>query len=306
MSIELTVNEGGVGMRVDVFVHERLPIFSRSRIQRMLDQEQVTVDGHAAKANYRLKLDETLQVAEVEPETIQAEPENIPLSILYEDDDLLIVDKPKNMVVHPAPGHSSGTLVNAVLYHCGDRLSGINGQLRPGIVHRIDKDTTGSLIVCKNDRAHHSIAEQIAVHSVRRSYEGIVHGVLADDKGTIDAPIGRDPKNRLRMAITPDRGKTAITHYTVLERFANTTYARFDLETGRTHQIRVHMTSIGHPLIGDSLYGPKKSEWNHLEGQTLHAKIIGFIHPTTGEYLEIKAPLPTYFMELLERLRQEV
>ena len=227
--------------------------------------------------------------------------EDIPLDILYEDEDLLVVNKPKGMVVHPAPGHLSGTLVNAVMFHCKDSLSGINGELRPGIVHRIDRDTTGSLIVCKNDIAHNHIAEQIKEHSVNRIYRGIVVGTVSDEEGTIHAPIGRHPIDRKKMSINERNGKDAITHYRVLKRFDKYTYMEFKLETGRTHQIRVHMASIGHPLLGDEVYGTKKCPF-HLEGQTLHAAIIGFIHPTTGEYIEVEAPLPEYFQHLLHIL----
>ena len=230
-------------------------------------------------------------------------PENIPLDILYEDDDLIIVNKPKGMVVHPSIGHYSQTLVNAILYHCKDCLSGINGVIRPGIVHRIDMDTTGSLIVCKNDNAHVKIAEQIKVHSVKRIYEGIVIGNVKEDEGTVNAPIGRHPVERKKMAVNREHGKEAITHYKVLERFGDYTYMQFMLETGRTHQIRVHMSSIGHPLLGDSLYGGSKSAFKHLQGQTLHAKTIGFIHPSTNEYMEFSADLPEYFKKLLKILK---
>ena len=237
-----------------------------------------------------------------EPEELNVDPENIPLDILYEDDDLLVVNKPKGMVVHPAAGHSSGTLVNAVLYHCRGNLSGINGVLRPGIVHRIDKDTTGSVIVCKNDAAHQALAVQFADHTITRRYRAIVHGVLTDDEGIIDAPIGRDNADRKKMAVNQVNGKRAVTHYTVLKRFERFTYIECRLETGRTHQIRVHMASIGHPLLGDSVYGPKKCPFPKLEGQTLHAMILGFVHPRTGEYIETSAPLPEYFQRLLDLL----
>lgn len=237
------------------------------------------------------------------PEAVEpaVEAEDIPLSVLYEDEDVLIVNKPKGMVVHPAPGHYSGTLVNAVLYHCKGQLSGINGVLRPGIVHRIDRDTTGSLVICKNDRAHREIAVQLKDHSMTRSYRAIVHGVLKADEGTVDAAIGRDEKDRRRMAVNEKNGKPAVTHYKVLERFREYTYIECRLETGRTHQIRVHMTSIGHPLLGDEVYGSRKSSFR-LEGQTLHAYTLGFIHPSTQEYLEVCAPLPGYFAHLLEVL----
>ena len=250
------------------------------------------------KANYRLRVDD--EVAFQIPEAVEpsVEAENIPLSVLYEDEDVLVVDKPKGMVVHPAPGHYSGTLVNAVLYHCKGQLSGINGVLRPGIVHRIDRDTTGSLIVCKNDLSHREIAGQLGAHSLNRSYRAIVHGMIKEEEGTVCAPIGRDEKDRKRMAVNEKNGKEAVTHYRVLQRFRDFTYIECRLETGRTHQIRVHMTSIGHPLLGDEIYGPRKTAFR-LEGQTLHAYCLGFIHPVNREYIEVKAPLPAYFSHLL-------
>ena len=265
----------------------------------MIKDGHVKVNEVIQKANYRLKTEDLVTV-EI-PDAIETPilPENIPLDILYEDDDLLIVNKPKGMVVHPSAGHASGTLVNAILYHCRDSLSGINGEIRPGIVHRIDMDTTGSLIVCKNDESHVFIAEQIKAHTVNRRYRGIVYGVVKNDEGTINAPIGRHPIERKKMAINEMNGKQAITHYRVLERFARYTYMEFVLETGRTHQIRVHMASIGHPLLGDSLYSNGKSPYK-LQGQTLHAMTIGFIHPRTREYLEVTAPLPEYFEKILK------
>lgn len=241
-----------------------------------------------------------------EPEELNVEPENIPLDILYEDDDLLVVNKPKGMVVHPAAGHSSGTLVNAVLYHCRGNLSGINGVLRPGIVHRIDMDTTGALVICKSDFAHQSLAEQLSVHSITRKYRAIVHGNLKEDEGTVRGAIGRHPTDRKKMAINERNGKPAVTHYRVLERFGNYTYIECQLETGRTHQIRVHMASIGHPLLGDAVYGPKKCPVKNLQGQTLHAMVLGFIHPRTGAYMEFEAPLPEYFSNLLLQFRKNI
>ena len=241
-----------------------------------------------------------------EPEELNVEPENIPLDILYEDDDLLVVNKPKGMVVHPAAGHSSGTLVNAVLYHCRGNLSGINGVLRPGIVHRIDMDTTGALVICKSDFAHQSLAEQLSVHSITRKYRAIVHGNLKEDEGTVRGAIGRHPTDRKKMAINERNGKPAVTHYRVLERFGNYTYIECQLETGRTHQIRVHMASIGHPLHGDAVYGPKKCPVKNLQGQTLHAMVLGFIHPRTGAYMEFEAPIPEYFSNLLLQFRKNV
>ena len=237
-----------------------------------------------------------------EPENPEILPENIPLDILYEDEDVLIVNKPKGMVVHPSAGHYSHTLVNAVMYHCRGQLSGINGVLRPGIVHRIDMDTTGALVVCKNDASHQALAEQLAVHSITRKYRALVHGNIREDEGTVTGAIGRHPTDRKKMAVNEKNGKPAVTHYRVLERFGAYTYIECELETGRTHQIRVHMASIGHPLVGDTVYGPKKCPFPKLQGQTLHAMVLGFRHPRTGEYLEVTAPLPQYFEKLLAEL----
>lgn len=293
----------GVGEeeRLDKSLCEAVPDLSRSYIQKCIKEGLALVNGKPCKANYRLRVDD--EVAFQIPEAVEPEipAEDIPLSVLYEDEDVLVVDKPKGMVVHPAPGHYSGTLVNAVLYHCQGQLSGINGVLRPGIVHRIDRDTTGSLIVCKNDAAHQAIATQLKEHSLNRSYRAIVHGVIAEEEGTVNAPIGRDERDRKRMAINEKNGKKAVTHYRVLERFRQYTYVECRLETGRTHQIRVHMTSVGHPLLGDEVYGQGKSPF-HLEGQTLHAYTLGFVHPRTQKYTEVTAPLPTYFAHLLEVL----
>lgn len=293
----------GVGEeeRLDKSLCEAVPDLSRSYIQKCIKEGLALVNGKPCKANYRLRVDD--EVAFQIPEAVEPEipAEDIPLSVLYEDEDVLVVDKPKGMVVHPAPGHYSGTLVNAVLYHCQGQLSGINGVLRPGIVHRIDRDTTGSLIVCKNDAAHQAIAAQLKEHSLNRSYRAIVHGVIAEEEGTVNAPIGRDERDRKRMAVNEKNGKEAVTHYRVLERFRSHTYIECRLETGRTHQIRVHMTSIGHPLLGDEVYGQRKSPF-HLEGQTLHAYTLGFVHPRSGAYTEVTAPLPAYFTHLLEVL----
>lgn len=289
------------GERLDKYLSILYPEQSRSFFQKLIKDGHVLVNDTPEKANYRLRVEDLISVTipdAVEPPIL---PENIPLDILYEDDDLLVVNKPKGMVVHPSAGHYTGTLVNAIMYHCKDSLSGINGEIRPGIVHRIDMDTTGSLIVCKNDESHIFIAEQIKEHSVTRKYRGIVYGGVSDDEGTIDAPIGRHPTERKKMAIVPN-GKPAVTHYRVLQRFERYTYMEFQLETGRTHQIRVHMASIGHPLLGDAVYSSGKSPY-HLQGQTLHAMTIGFIHPATREYLEITAPLPDYFEKILRDLR---
>lgn len=287
--------------RLDKWISSSLPDLSRSYIQKCIKDYNVLVNGKPQKASYRLKVDDEV-VFDI-PEAVEPniEAENIPLNILYEDKDVLIVDKPKGMVVHPAPGHYNGTLVNAVMYHCKDHLSGINGVMRPGIVHRIDKDTTGSLIICKNDHSHNMIAAQLKDHSITRKYRAIVHGVITQNTGTVKAFIGRDPKDRKKMAVVDTNGKPAVTHYTVLQRFNEYTYIECQLETGRTHQIRVHMASIGHPLLGDEVYSQRRSPY-HLEGQTLHAMVIGFVHPSTGEYIEVTVPLPEYFEHLLHIL----
>lgn len=287
--------------RLDKWMSNVLSDLSRSYIQKCIKDQEVFVNNKPRKASYRLRVDDEIVFRIPEAVEPAIEAEDIPLSVLYEDSDLLIVDKPKGMVVHPAPGHYSGTLVNAVMFHCKDNLSGINGVLRPGIVHRIDRDTTGSLIICKNDLAHNCIAAQLKEHTITRKYRAIVHGVITAEEGTVNAAIGRDPKDRKKMAVNDQNGKPAVTHYKVLKRFKEYTYIECQLETGRTHQIRVHMTSIGHPLLGDEVYGLHKSSY-HLCGQTLHAMIIGFVHPTTGQYMEITAPLPEYFEHLLKIL----
>ena len=291
------------GERIDKYLSEACCGLTRSYLQKLLKSQLVEVDGKAVKNSYRVSAGETveLEVPEaVEPE-IEAEP--IPLDILYEDKDIILINKSKGMVVHPAAGHYSQTLVNGLMYHCRGELSGINGVMRPGIVHRIDMDTTGVLIVCKNDFAHNSIAEQLKVHSITGKYYAIVHGVIGEDEGTVDAPIGRHPVDRKKMSINYKNGKHAVTHYRVLERFKQFTYVECQLETGRTHQIRVHMASLNHPLLGDSVYGPSKCPFK-LQGQTLHAGVLGIIHPRTGEYMEFSAPLPEYFENLLEKLRK--
>jgi 23S rRNA pseudouridine1911/1915/1917 synthase len=291
------------GERLDKFLHGIYPDFSRSFFQRLIKSGQVLVNDKAIKASYAVRPDDlvSIEIPDAVPTTI--EPEDIPLDILYEDDDVLVVNKPKGMVVHPSAGHFSGTLVNAILFHCKDSLSGINGEIRPGIVHRIDMDTTGSLIVCKNDESHVNIAEQIRNHTANRIYVGIVCGNIKEDEGTVEGAIGRHPTQRKKMAINEKNGKPAITHYKVIERFGNYTYVRFKLETGRTHQIRVHMASIGHPLLGDVLYSGSDSKFKNLQGQTLHAQTIGFVHPGTGEYMEFSAPLPEYFEKILRILK---
>lgn len=290
------------GERIDKALSVLVDSVSRSFVQKLIREGAVFVGEKPVKANYRLRIDDVVSFELPENEEPDILPEDIPLSILYEDEDILVVDKPKGMVVHPAAGHYSGTLVNAVMYHCGNSLSGINGVMRPGIVHRIDRDTTGSLVICKNDMAHRVLAEQFKVHSITRKYRAICMGVLKEDEGTIHKPLARDLKDRKRMAVTmKGNGKDAVTHYRVLERFRNHTYIECELETGRTHQIRVHMASIGHPLLGDEVYGSGKNAY-HLEGQTLHAWKLGFLHPRTLEYVEFDAPLPEYFQKLLQIL----
>jgi 23S rRNA pseudouridine1911/1915/1917 synthase len=303
--ISLTVEEQDSDMRLDSYVAAKCMDLSRSYIQKLIKDGCVGLNGNfQTKAKTSLSFGDKICVNLPEPETLNIEPQNIPLDILYEDDDVLIVNKPKGMVVHPAPGHYQDTLVNAVMYHCKEHLSGINGVLRPGIVHRIDKDTTGALIVCKNDMAHKKISEQLKVHSLTRTYHAIVYHNFTEDEGTINKPIGRHPTDRKKRTVTEKNGKEAITHYKVLDHLNHQfNYIECHLETGRTHQIRVHMAYIGHPLLGDSVYGPENSKYKSLQGQTLHAKTIGFIHPTTEEYMEFEAPLPDYFTKLLKILK---
>lgn len=288
--------------RIDRYLSGVCPSFSRSYIQKLLKNGDILVDGQQVKSSYGVKEGDRIVIETpeaVEPE-IQAEP--MDLDILYEDQDVILINKPKGMVVHPAAGHYSHTLVNGLMYHCRDQLSGINGVMRPGIVHRIDMDTTGVLIVCKNDAAHNSIAAQLKEHSIVRRYQAIVHGKVKEDEGVVDGPIGRHPVDRKKMSINYKNGKPAVTHYRVLKRFDRYTYIECRLETGRTHQIRVHMASIRHPLLGDRVYGPSSCPVPGLEGQTLHAGVLGFIHPRTGEYMEFTAPLPSYFEHLLQTL----
>lgn len=301
MTHEIDVLESQAGIRIDKFLADELPELSRSYIQKLIKEDQITVNGSIVKANYKLSAEDVVIVVRPELKEPDILAEDIPLDILYEDSDILIVNKPKGMVVHPSAGHYSGTLVNALMYYCKEDLSGINGVMRPGIVHRIDMDTTGSLIVCKNDFAHQNIAAQLKEHDIKRVYHAIVHGVIKEDEGTIDAPIGRHPIERKKMSINHKNGKEAVTHYKVIKRFKNYTYIQCQLETGRTHQIRVHMASLKHPLLGDSVYGPAKCPFR-LQGQTLHAKILGIMHPRTGEYIEVDTPLPEYFSSLLVKL----
>lgn len=298
--------ENEAGERIDRYLAEELDDKSRSYIQKLIKDGYVTINDKPVKANYRLILGDRITVVYPDASEPDIVAENIPLDILYEDADIIIVNKPKQMVVHPAPGHYSGTLVNALMYRCRNELSGINGSQRPGIVHRIDMDTTGSLIVCKTDKAHLSLSEQLKEHSIHRVYEAVVHGNIKQDKGTVDAPIGRHPTDRKKMCVHAKNAREAVTHYEVLKRFGNYTYIKCRLETGRTHQIRVHMGSIGHPIVGDSVYGPKKCPFPQLIGQTLHAKTIGIVHPSTGEYLEVTAPLPDYFTKLLHYLEHNL
>ena len=300
--ISLQADETYMDERLDKFLSAMLPDQSRSYLQKIIKDGNVLVNGEPKKSSYRLEDGDEVTADLPELKSPDIEPENIPLDILYEDDSILMVNKPKGMVVHPSAGHYTGTLVNAVLWHCQGQLSGINGVSRPGIVHRIDKDTTGVLVVCKNDAAHNAVAAQLKEHSITRKYRAIVHGVIKEDEGTVDAPIGRHPTERKKMASGVKNGKRAVTHYRVLERFQGYTYVECQLETGRTHQIRVHMASIHHPLLGDTVYGPAKDS-HHLEGQTLHAMVLGLIQPVTGEYLEVEAPLPEYFENLLKKFR---
>ena len=289
-------------MRLDKYLAEQFPEQTRSYLQKLIKEGQVLVNGKTVKSGYQLSKGDEVSVTIPEPKELDVEPQKMELDIVYEDEDVILINKPKGMVVHPAPGHTTDTLVNGLLYHCKDNLSGINGVARPGIVHRIDRDTTGILIVCKNDMSHNSIAAQLKEHSINRRYGALVHGNLKEDTGTVEGPIGRHPVDRKKMAINERNGKPAVTHYTVLERFGNYTLIECKLETGRTHQIRVHMTSIGHPLVGDEVYGPTKCPFK-LQGQCLHAMVLGFVHPRTGEYMEFSADLPEYFEDLLKKLR---
>ncbi len=292
-------------IRIDRYLSEQLEDLSRSYLQKLLKDSAVAVNGRTVKSNYKVSPGD--QICLDVPESIEPEivAEDMELDILYEDKDIVLINKPKGMVVHPAAGHYSGTLVNGLMAHCREDLSGINGVMRPGIVHRIDMDTTGVLIVCKNDHAHNHIAEQLKNHSITRKYYAVAHGVIRDDTGTIQAPIGRHPVDRKKMSINEKNGKDAITHFKVLRRFRRFTYIECQLETGRTHQIRVHMSSIGHPLLGDQVYGPSKCPFPQLQGQTLHAGVLGIQHPSDGRYMEFQAPLPDYFQQLLLKLEQE-
>ncbi|WP_429844840.1 RluA family pseudouridine synthase [Brevibacillus sp. FIR094] len=296
-----TVEPADKHERIDKFITLQNEDWSRSQVQAWVKEGRVTVNGEPIKNNYKLQAEDEVTLRVPPPKEMAIQPEEMSLDIVYEDSDVVVVTKPRGLVVHPAPGHYSGTLVNGLLAHCKD-LSGINGVLRPGIVHRIDKDTSGLLMVAKNDKAHMGLAEQLKAHTVNRKYVAIVHGVIPHEMGTIEAPIGRDPKNRQQMAVVFENSKPAVTHFIVLERFKEYTLVELKLETGRTHQIRVHMKYIGYPLAGDPKYGPKNTL--ELDGQALHAKTLGFIHPRTGEQLEFKAPMPKEMLDVIEFLRQ--
>lgn len=299
-NIVLEAQPEDAGIRIDKFLSVELEDLSRSYIQKLIKDELIFVNDKKVKANYKIFPNDTVVINVPDPTVLEILPENIPLDIVYEDSDVILINKPKGMVVHPAAGHFSGTLVNALLYHCKDNLSGINGVLRPGIVHRIDMDTTGILVVCKNDKSHNFLAEQLSVHSITRKYEAICYNRFNNTEGVIDAPICRNPLDRKKMAICQD-GKRAVTHYRVINNLKAHAHIECQLETGRTHQIRVHMASINHPLLGDEVYSKAKSSYK-LQGQTLHAKTLGFIHPTTKKYVEFDTPLPDYFADLLKKL----
>ena len=297
----ITLRTDREGERADAFLARSVPDLTRSAAQKLLEQGMVKRRGAPLKKNDRLSPGEELELTLPDPEPLDVVPQNIPLDVVYEDEDVIVVNKPVGMVVHPAPGHPDGTLVNALLYHCGDSLSGVNGVLRPGIVHRIDRDTSGLIIAAKNDRAHLTLAQQLQDHSLARTYAAVTVGGLKEDEGTIDAPIGRHPVDRKRMAVDWKNGKRAVTHYTVLGRYPGYTYVECRLETGRTHQIRVHMASIGHPLLGDVVYGSKKP-WPGLAGQCLHARKLRFVHPSTGKLVEVECPLPDWFETVLKQI----
>ena len=298
-----TIETEDVNKRVDVFLNEEMEDVSRSALQKNIEKGNITVNGEKISKNYKLRIGDIVEAELPPPENIDIVPEDIPLDIMYEDDDLIVINKPQNMVVHPAPGHYTGTLVNALMFHCGDNLSGINGVLRPGIVHRIDKDTSGVLVIAKSDLAHKGLSEQLAEHSMKRVYNAIVYNSFNEESGTVDRNIDRSKNDRKKMAVVMQGGRNAVTHYKVIEKLGKYTWVELQLETGRTHQIRVHMSYIGHPLLGDPVYGPKKCPFN-LNGQVLHAKVLGFVHPRTGEYMEFNSELPDYFSSLIERLKK--
>ena len=299
----LNLTAEAAGERLDAFLARSVDGLTRSAAQKLIEKGAVTCGGKAVKKNHKTVPGEGFEVVLPDPQPVDVVPQNIPLDVVYEDDDLIVVNKPVGMVVHPAPGHPDGTLVNALLYHCGKSLSGINGELRPGIVHRIDRDTSGLIVAAKNDRAHLALAAQLQDHSLARVYEAVAVGNLREDSGTVDAPIGRHPVDRKKMAIDPKNGRRAVTHWKVLERFPGYCHIQCQLETGRTHQIRVHMASLGHPLLGDVVYGSKKP-WPGLAGQCLHARRIQFVHPTTGELVKLECPLPDWFQHVLKQLNK--
>ena len=301
---DFTVGESDCGLRIDRFLSDKLDFLTRSAVQKNIDSQNVTVNSCAVNKNYKCRLNDRVEILIPDAVALETKAENIPLDIVYEDSDLLVVNTRKGMVVHPANGNWDGTLVNALLYHCRDSLSGINGVIRPGIVHRIDKDTSGLLIVAKNDAAHLGLAEQIKEHSFSRMYEAVVYGNIKEDGGTVNQPIGRNPKDRKKMAVVQNNAKPAVTHFQVIQRYGEFTHIRCMLETGRTHQIRVHMAYIGHPLAGDSVYGPKKVITS-LNGQCLHAKLIGFNHPVLNRYMEFDSELPEYFKDFLAKLNHK-
>ena len=290
------------GSRLDVYLSEQLGDMSRSYIQKLIKEKKVKVNEKIEKAKYLVKENDNISIEIPKPKTLEIIPQDIPIDIVYEDDDLLIVNKPQDMVVHPAPGNYENTLVNAILYHCEGNLSSINGVIRPGIVHRIDKDTSGLLMIAKNNNSHNYLSEQLKDHSITREYEFICHGVMKEDKITVNKPIGRNPKDRLKMAVVKD-GKHAVTHFEVINRYENFTHVKATLETGRTHQIRVHALSLNHPLVGDPIYGPKNNKFG-VKGQVLHAKKLGFIHPTTKEYVEFDSELPEHFKNIIKKLNK--
>lgn len=303
--IEIIIEEEQNGIRLDLVLSAVLEDFSRSFLQKLFEMERIRVNGAVCKEKkYKAVAGDMVELQVPEPQKLEVEAENIPLTIIFEDDDVLVVDKPAGMVVHPAPGNDTGTLVNALMHHCGGALSSINGVIRPGIVHRIDKDTSGLLMVAKNDRAHNALSKQLSEHSITRRYRAIVYHNMKEEEGTIDAPIGRDPRNRLRNAVTDIHSRNAVTHYRVLERFGRFTLIEAVLETGRTHQIRVHMAYRKHPLLGDGLYGPAKNKLG-VKRQMLHAGVLGFVHPGSGEYMEFNSPLPEDFLKVLRMLREE-
>lgn len=302
--VRLSPDPEEAGQRLDAYLAGALPELSRNYAQRLIEEGMVTIDGSSAVKKHKVCAGEALEVRFPPPKPLDAEAENIPLDIVYEDEEVVVVDKPRGMVVHPAAGNETGTLVNAILYHCGDSLSSINGAIRPGIVHRIDKDTSGLLMIAKTDRAHESLAAQLKAHTVVREYRALVFDNIKEEERTIDAPIGRDERNRLRKAVGGSGARHAVTHISVCERYGRYTLIAARLETGRTHQIRVHLASIRHPLVGDRLYGPEKQPFG-LDGQLLHAGVLGFLHPRSGEYMEFRSELPLYFTAVLDKIKEK-